>query len=179
MSLVYDLRFPPTSVEFSSTSPYAGCGCELLFVPLTPERPRQIRLISPDFPWGFDIGPDPSAGEEGVTFLDVLATLHAALQCPLTDTEWGTAGNDKRASLIRARDRRSMIQPALQARSVPGANVLNHRLVGRELLLLRIDWLGSRVAFMRLIKDEAFAKSRLIPGSGEPPETWVVKFKRL
>lgn len=45
---------------------------------------------------------DPDAGEEGVTCLNVLATLHAALQRPLTDTEWGTAGDDKRASLIRA-----------------------------------------------------------------------------
>ncbi|KAG2080208.1 hypothetical protein BD769DRAFT_1399904 [Suillus cothurnatus] len=45
---------------------------------------------------------DPNAGEEGVTCLNVLATLHAALQRPLTDTEWGTAGDDKRASLIRA-----------------------------------------------------------------------------
>ncbi|KAG2031462.1 hypothetical protein BDR03DRAFT_111139 [Suillus americanus] len=189
--IIYDLRFPPTSIVFPSTSSYAGCGYELLFVPLTPERPKQIRLISPDFPWAFDIGPDPSAGEEGVTCLDVLATLHAALQRPLTDTEWGTAGNDKRASLIRARDRRSMMQPALQgssdsaarsaptARSVPGANVPNHRLVQRESLLLRVDWLGSRVTFVGLIKDEAFAKSRLIPGGGDPPDTWVVKFKRL
>ncbi|KAG1863803.1 hypothetical protein F4604DRAFT_1029704 [Suillus subluteus] len=189
--LVYDLRFPPTSLAFPSTSPYAGCGYELLFVPLTLERPRQIRLISPDFPWTFNIGPDPSAGEEGVTCLDVLATLHAGLQRPLTDTEWGTAGDDKRASLIRARDRRSMMQPALQGssdaaactaptvRSVPGANVLNNRLVQRQLLLLRVDWLGSRVAFVGLIKDEAFARSRLIPGGGEPPETWVVKFERL
>lgn len=162
--LIYDLRFPPTYLEFPSTSPYAGCGYELLFVSLTPERPRQLRLISPDFPWAFDIGPDPSAGEEGVTCLDVLTTLHAALQRPLTDTEWGTAGDDKRASLIRARDRRSMIQPGL---------------VQREPLLLRVDWLGSRVAFMGLTKDEAFAKSRLIPGGGEPPEIWVVKFKKL
>ncbi|KAG1806134.1 uncharacterized protein BJ212DRAFT_1303785 [Suillus subaureus] len=189
--LIYDLRFPPTSLAFPSTSPYAGCGYELLFVPLTPERPRQIRLISPDFPWAFDIGPDPSAGEEGVTCLDVLTTLHAALQRPLTDTEWGTAGYDRRASLIRARDRRSMIQPVLQgsshsaaciapaARPVPGANVVDHRLVQRELLLLRIDWLGSRVAFVGLIKDEAFARSRLIPSGREPPETWVVKFKKL
>jgi hypothetical protein len=60
---------------------------------------------------------DLNAGEEGVTCLNVLATLHAALQCPLTDTEWGTAGDDKRASLIRARDRRSMMQPALQRSS--------------------------------------------------------------
>lgn len=188
--LIYDLRFPPTSLAFPSSSPYAGCGYELLFVPLTPERPKQIRLISPDFPWAFVIGPDPSAGEEGVTCLDVLATLHAALQRPLTDTEWGTAGYDKRASLIRARDRRLRIQPGssksaartrLTARSALDADAPDHRHVHREGLLLRVDWLGSRVAFMGLIKDEAFARSRLIPGGGQPPdsETWVVKFQGL
>ncbi|KAG2355490.1 hypothetical protein BDR07DRAFT_1613632 [Suillus spraguei] len=169
--LIYDLRFPPTYLTFPSTSPYASCGYEQLFA--------------------IDVGPDPSAGEEGVTCLDVLTYLHAALQRPLADTEWGTAGDNKRASLIRARDRRSMIQPGLQAssdsaalpaltaRSVPGANVLDSRLVQREPLLLRVDWHGSRVAFMGLIKDEAFARSRLIPGGGQPPETWVVKSKRL
>ncbi|KIK34045.1 hypothetical protein CY34DRAFT_813180 [Suillus luteus UH-Slu-Lm8-n1] len=185
MTLAYDLRLPPTSLRFPSSSPYAGCGYELLFVPLSPERPRQIRLISPDFPWAFDIGPDPSAGEEGVTCLDVLATLYAGLQRPLTDTEWGTARGDRRASLIRARDRRQTglqgsSEPASPpARSVPGANASNNRLVQQEPLLLRVDWLGSRVALVGLIKDEAFARSRLIPGGGQPPETWVVKFKRL
>ncbi|KAG1861563.1 hypothetical protein DFJ58DRAFT_777349 [Suillus subalutaceus] len=175
--VVYDLRFPPTSLAFPSMSPYAGCG---------------YGSVSPNFPWTFDVGSDPgSAGEEGVTCLNVLITLHAELQCPLTDTEWGTAGHDRRASLIRARDRRSMIQPALQGssnsaartrptvRSVPGASALNNRPAQRERILLRVDWLGSRVVFVGLIKDEAFARSRLIPGGGEPPETWVVKFKRL
>ncbi|KAG2101318.1 uncharacterized protein F5147DRAFT_839008 [Suillus discolor] len=189
--IMYDLRFPPTSLTFPLSSLYAGCGYELLFVPLTPERPRQIRLISPDFPWTFDIGPDPSAGEEGLTCLDVLATLHAALQRPLTDTEWGTAGHDRRASLIRARDCRPMIQPALQGSSnsaartrptvrfAPSALVPNHMSMQRERLLLHVDWLGSRVAFAGLMKDEAFAKNILIPGGGEPPETWVVRFQRF
>ncbi|KAG1901864.1 uncharacterized protein F5891DRAFT_1277340 [Suillus fuscotomentosus] len=179
--VMYDLRFPPASLAFPLLSPYAGYGYELLvFVPLTPERPRQIRLISPDFPWTFDIGPDPSAVEEGVTCLDILAALHAALQRPLTDTEWGTAGRDKRASLIRARDRRPMIQPA-PVLSLPVQSALQGtpNPVQRERLLLRVDWLGSRVAFSELIKDEAFARSRLIPGGGEPPETWVVRFQRL
>lgn len=40
------------------------------------------------FPGRFDIGPDPTAGKEGVMLLDVLATLFAAFQRPLTDTEW-------------------------------------------------------------------------------------------
>ncbi|KAG1861564.1 hypothetical protein DFJ58DRAFT_744223 [Suillus subalutaceus] len=166
---------------FPSSSPFAGCGYEFLRVPLTPERPRQIRLTSPDFPWAFDIG--PSAGEEVVTCLDVLSTLHAELQRPLTDMEWGTAGDEKRASLIRARDRRLWIQLALQGSSGSAARtrptVSFERPVQREPLLLRVDWLGSSVAFMGLVKDEAFARKRFVPGGGERPETWVVKFQKL
>ncbi|KAG0694554.1 hypothetical protein DFH29DRAFT_959551 [Suillus ampliporus] len=184
--LIYDLRYPLSSLRFPSSSPYSGCGYNLLSVPLTPEQPRQIRLISPDFPWAFEIG--PSAGQQGITCLDVLTALHAALQRPLTDTEWGTAGDPKRASLIRARDRRLSIQPALRGSSnsaarirptvrfAPSANTSNHR---QGLLLLRVDWLGSRVGFVGLVKDEVFARSRQIPGGGEPSETWVVKFQRI
>ncbi|KAG1827771.1 hypothetical protein EV424DRAFT_596472 [Suillus variegatus] len=173
--LIYDLRYSPTSLRFPPSSPFADCGYEFLRVPLTSDRPRQIRLISPYFPWAFDIG--PSAGEEVVTCLDVLSTLHVALQCPLTDTEWGTAGDDKRASLIRARDRRLWIQLALHGSSNRVAHT--RPTVQREPLLLRVDWLGSSVAFMGLVKDEAFARRRLVPGGMEPPETWVMKFHKL
>ncbi|KAG2364019.1 hypothetical protein BDR07DRAFT_1375326 [Suillus spraguei] len=113
---------------------------ESLRVPLMPEGPKQIRLISPDFPWAFDIG--PSAGEEVVTCFDVLAILHYALQCRLTETEWGTAGNDKC--------------------QYP----------------LHVDWLGSSIAFMGLVKDEASVRF-ILTGGGERPETWVVKFQKL
>jgi hypothetical protein len=114
-----------------------------------------------------------------VTCLDVLSTLHTELQYPLTDTEWGAAGDDKRASLIRACDRRLWIQLALHkssnsvARTRPTASF--ERPVQREPLLLRVDWLGSNVAFMGLVKDEAFTRS-FVP---DCPETWVVKFQRL
>ncbi|KAG2148729.1 uncharacterized protein EDB93DRAFT_371926 [Suillus bovinus] len=181
-SLIYDLRYLPTSLRFPLSSPFAGyAGYEFLCIPFTPEMPKQIRLISPCFPWAFDIG--PSAGGEVVTCLDVLSTLHAALQHPLTDTEWGAAGDNKRASLIRARDRRLWVQPALHgilnSATCTIPTVSFERPVQREPLLLRVDWLGSSVAFMGLVKDEAFARKRLVPGGGECPETWVVKFQKL
>ncbi|KAG1861566.1 hypothetical protein DFJ58DRAFT_250963 [Suillus subalutaceus] len=179
--LIYDLRYPPTSLRFPSSSPFAGCGYEFLRVPLTPERPRLIRITSPHFPWAFDIS--PSAGEAVVTCLDVLFTMHAELQRPLTDMEWGTAGDDKRASLIRARDRRLWIQLALHGNSNPAARdrptVSFERPVQQEPLLLRVDWLGSSVAFMGLVKDEAFERRRFVPGGGDHPETWMVKFQKL
>lgn len=175
MPLIYDLRYSPTSLRFLSSSPFAGRGYESLRVPLTPERPRKIRLISPDFPWAFYIG--PSAGEEVVTCLDVFFHLHSALQYPLTDTEWGIAGDAKRASLIRACNRRLLV---LQGSSNSTARTVSFdRSVQREPLLLRVDWLGSSVAFMGLFKDEAFARRRFLPGGGEHPETWVVKFQKL
>ncbi|KAG1827772.1 hypothetical protein EV424DRAFT_596251 [Suillus variegatus] len=174
--LVYDLRYPPNSLSFPPSSSYAGWGSEFLRVPLTVARHNRIRLISQDFPWAFNIGPEPSAIEQGVTCLDVLNALHAALQRPLSDTEWGAAAQDKRASLVRARDRRLNMKPALWLRSVLNADAQPAR---QEPLILRVDWLGSRVAFGGLVKDEAFARRRLIPGAGEPPETWVVRFRSL
>ncbi|KAG1767404.1 hypothetical protein EDD22DRAFT_304039 [Suillus occidentalis] len=175
MPLIYDLRYSPTSLRFLSSSPFAGRGYESLRVPLTPERPRKIRLISPDFPWAFYIG--PSAGEEVVTCLDIFVNLYSALQCPLTDTEWGMAGDNKRASLIRACNRRLLV---LHGSSNPAARTVRFDAsVQREPLLLRVDWLGSSVAFMELFKDEAFARRTFVPGDRERPETWVVKFQKL
>lgn len=188
--LVYDLRYPPTSLYFPPLSPYGGQGSECLRTPLTPAEPKQIRLISQDIPWAFNISPEPSAADQGITCLDVLTALHAALQRPLSDTEWGAADEDKHASLIRARDRRLNMKPALHGSSNTGASTtakprvrfasnVDAQHVRREPSILRVDWLGSRVAFGGLIKDEAFARRRLIPGAREPPETWVVRFQSL
>ncbi|KAG2148726.1 uncharacterized protein EDB93DRAFT_1144487 [Suillus bovinus] len=190
MQLVYDLRYPPSSLYLPPSSPYARWGFEFLRVPLTPLRPKQIQLISRDFPWAFNIYPEPSAAEQGVTCLDVLTALHAELQRPLSDTEWGAATEDKHLSLVGARDRRLNMKPALRGSPGTGAcTTARHRMpfssdagvkpAQREPLILRIDWLGSRVAFGGLVKDEAFARRRLIPGARESPETWVVRFNNL
>ncbi|KAG1792939.1 uncharacterized protein HD556DRAFT_1444019 [Suillus plorans] len=110
--LVNHWRYPPNSLYFPPSSSYAGWGSEFLRV-LTLARHNRIRLISQDFPWAFNISPEPSAAEQGVTCLDVLNALHAALQRPFSDTEWGAAAQDKQASLIRARDRQLNMKPAL------------------------------------------------------------------
>lgn len=115
-----------------------------------------------------------------MTCLEVLTVLHDALQHPLTDAEWGSAGDDKHASLLRARDRRLAIIPhnsGARTRSTMRFADENQRSVG-EPIVLRVDWLGSRVAFGGLVKDDTFAKRRLIPGAKEPPETWVVNLRR-
>ncbi|KAG2112313.1 uncharacterized protein F5147DRAFT_759635 [Suillus discolor] len=61
--LVYDRRYPLNSLYFPPSSSYAGWGSESLRV-LTLARHNRIRLISQDFPWAFNIGPEPSAAEQ-------------------------------------------------------------------------------------------------------------------
>ncbi|KAG1863806.1 hypothetical protein F4604DRAFT_1928913 [Suillus subluteus] len=141
--IIYCLRFPPTSLGFPLSSSYPDCGYELLRVPFTPEQPRQTRLIGPDFIAG-----------ECVTCLDVLATLYVALRRQLTDTEWGTAGHSGPGSLIGACDRLVRIQPALRnstACTTPTARAARAAFSPRR----------SHVAFVGLVKDEAFARSKL------------------
>ncbi|KAG2047141.1 hypothetical protein BDR06DRAFT_976973 [Suillus hirtellus] len=126
-------------------------------------------LVPPSVPLIYDLHYSP-------TSLCKHHHLHLRI-CLLTDTEWGTAGDDKRASLIRARDHRLWIQLALHGSLNPAP--LTRPTVQQEPLLLCVDWLGSSVAFMGLVKDEAFVRRRLVPGGREPPETWVMKFHKL
>ncbi|KAG2364020.1 hypothetical protein BDR07DRAFT_1195765, partial [Suillus spraguei] len=130
-------------------------------VPLRQGGHKKIQLISQDFPWAFDIGLESSTTERSVMCLDVLTMLHTALQCPLSDTEWGAATEDKHASLIRVRDCWLKMNPASR----------------RKPLILHVDWLGSCVAFGGLVKDEMFARRRLLLGVREPLEMWVVRFQ--
>ncbi|KAG2139245.1 hypothetical protein DEU56DRAFT_324348 [Suillus clintonianus] len=189
LALVYDLRYSYTSLQFRRFPRNAGLGYgHLRFIPLTPARPKQIRLISKDFPWAFDIEPSPK--EEYITCLTVITALYNALQLPLEDTEWGAAGEDKRARIIEARNRRLTIamvaasRESLNSGASPTAKprVRSAPDLGVELAIqgseiIRVDWLGPRVAFAGLEKDEEFARRRLIPGASEPPETWVVSFR--
>lgn len=40
----------------------------------------------------------------------------------------------------------------------------------------RIDWLGSRVYFRGITKDDGLGRERLLPEDDLWPNTWVVKF---
>ncbi|KAG1906529.1 uncharacterized protein F5891DRAFT_1137576 [Suillus fuscotomentosus] len=130
--LVYDWRYPP-SLYFPPSSSYAGWGSERV---LTLAPHNRIRLISQDFPWIFNISPEPSAAEQGITCFHFPNPLHAALQRPPSDTEWGAAAQDKQVSLIRARDRRLNMKPALWLQSGYDADAQPAR---REPLILRVD----------------------------------------
>ncbi|KAF9236356.1 hypothetical protein BU15DRAFT_50167, partial [Melanogaster broomeanus] len=169
--LVYDLRLLPATASFTSASQYRHCGYQPLSAPMHAGKPRCVRLISPDFPWSFDLDFSSQGlansgqsrinaairrGEDAdphtITCLDILASLHMALQQPLTDVEWGSADDRGRARILRA--------------------LRNHD-------VLRVDWLGSKVLFGGLVRDDEFARSRLFPGTEEPTNTWVVKFRKL
>ncbi|KIJ11801.1 hypothetical protein PAXINDRAFT_137648 [Paxillus involutus ATCC 200175] len=178
LQLIYDLRLLPAAISFPPTSPYSHGVHQQLSVPMHAGNPRRVRLISPDFPWSFDLDfsshGSVNAGISGwgnpeprtITCLDLLTSLHVALQQPLTDVEWGTGDDKRRQSILRARDRR--LQSA------------QHTAAARNHSVLRVDWLGPKVLFGGLVRDDGFARSRLFPGTTEgPPETWVVRFRKL
>ncbi|KIK82240.1 hypothetical protein PAXRUDRAFT_832330 [Paxillus rubicundulus Ve08.2h10] len=218
LQLVYDLRLLPAAISFPPTSPYSHGGHQQLNVPMHAGNPRRVRLISPDFPWSFDLdfssqGPinaRNSRVNEGTTgwehaepqtisCLDILASLHVALQQPLTDVEWGAGDAKRRESILRARGQRlRLVQRAAayspQTQTTQGSlsssprsgwsstsSLSTIRLTrARNHSVLRVDWLGSKVLFGGLVRDDGFARSRLFPGTTEwPPETWVVKFRKL
>ncbi|KAF8837677.1 hypothetical protein BDN67DRAFT_983066 [Paxillus ammoniavirescens] len=220
LQLVYDLRLLPAAVSFPPTSPYSHNGHQQLSVPMHAGNPRRVRLISPDFPWSFDLdfssqksvnlgnsqinagineweNPEPRT----ITCLGILASLHVALQRPLTDGEWGAGDGKRRESILRARSQRlrlaqhtSVYSPQTQitqgssisssrsrSSSSSGSSSSTIRLTrARDHSVLRVDWLGSKVLFGGLVRDDWFARSRLFPGTIEGSlETWVVKFCKL
>jgi hypothetical protein len=211
LQLIYDLRLLPAAISFPPTSPYSHGVHQQLSVPMHAGNPRRVRLISPDFPWSFDLDfsshGSVNAGISGwgnpeprtITCLDLLTSLHVALQQPLTDVEWGTGDDKRRQSILRARDRRLQLAqhtaacpPQTQAAQGPlnsnsrfssshGFSSSTIRLTrARNHSVLRVDWLGPKVLFGGLVRDDGFARSRLFPGTTEgPPETWVVRFRKL
>jgi len=121
--------------------------------PATLSGATTLRLVSPHFPWTLEVRSRiPSSP---VTCGDVFMAIHTALSLPLTNSEWSLADDAKKNSIMRAnRNRR-------------GGNVRRLR---------RIDWLGSKVYFKGLAKDDGLGRSRLLPEDNFWPDTWVVKF---
>ncbi|KAH7889102.1 hypothetical protein F5I97DRAFT_1775033, partial [Phlebopus sp. FC_14] len=179
LPLIYDLRLPPSTLTFPPTSPFSEYEYHQLMAPMHSGTPRRLRLISEDFPWSFDLDPDIDGRLAGdptiITCLDILLSLYAALQKPLGDVEWGSADDRRRASILRARERRLRVAPTT---TIYPTNILSSApTVARSNRILRVDWLGSKIAFGGLVKDDEFARRRRLPSSEAAPETWVVKFR--
>ncbi|GJJ06431.1 hypothetical protein Clacol_000623 [Clathrus columnatus] len=152
-SPVHPLLAPQTSALFdirlspSSITPTAG-----IMEPATASRSRFLRIISRDFPWTLEVS---NKYQGPVTCADVFNALYSALSLPLTHAEWTLADDLKKDSLMRAnRNRRG----------------------GQVRRLRRIDWLGSKVYFKGLMRDDQLGRSRLLPEDDLWPDTWVVKF---
>jgi len=143
---IFDVRLAP-----APTIP-AGAA-QSVAEPATASGARHLRIVSTQFPWAIEV---ENHKQSPVTCADVFSALYAGLSAPLTPSEWTLADEAKRDSIKRANR--------------------NRRGGGSVRRLRRIDWLGSRVYFKGLSRDDGLARSRLLPEDDLWPDTWVVKF---
>ena len=108
-------------------------------------------------PWTIELGPKSRA----LTASDVLYALYDLLQKDLDDVAWSLSDDATRGRIEKAWRRRTSTSsdPA-----IAGGKPKN------------VDWLGKRVMFKGLYKDDKYAQERLRPGTGLASETWIVLF---
>lgn len=146
-----DVRFEPSSEAAISNATYYA----YRHAHATVTQASHVRLISKDFPWSIDI----KTPGHPVTCDDVWGALHAALQQPLADSEWGALSHD----------------PS-KARKVQKSAKQRQTEIDKEKKgLKRVDWVADSYIFRGLEKDDEFAKRRLAYIDGECDETWLVK----
>jgi len=146
-----DVRFHPTTEAAISNATYYA----YRHAHATATQASHIRLISKDFPWSVDI----KTSGHPVTCDDVWNALHAALQNPLADSEWGILSCDPSSA--------KKVQKAAKQRQ----SEVDKDKKG----LKRVDWVGDNFIFRGLERDDDFAKRRLVYLDSECEETWVVK----
>lgn len=145
-----DVRFQPSSEAGIPNATYYA----YRHAHATLTQASFIRLISKDFPWSIDV----KTGGHPVTCNDVWNALHAALQQPLADSEWGALSHD-----------------ASRAKKVQKAAKQRQSEIDKDKGLKRVDWVTDYFIFHGLEKDDEFAKRRLAYVDSECEETWVVK----
>ena len=146
-----DVRFHPTTEAAISNATYYA----YRHAHATATQASHIRLISKDFPWSIDI----KTSGHPVTCDDVWNALHAALQNPLADSEWGILSCDPSSA--------KKVQKAAKQRQ----SEIDKDKKG----LKRVDWVGENFIFRGLERDDDFSKRRLVYLDSECEETWVVK----
>lgn len=116
-----------------------------------------LHLISKDFPWSFTVEGDEA---KPITCNDVWQKLHEELELALENCLWGALDDKRRRKIV--------------------ANFEHRKREDKEgdTQLMRMDWLGRRTVFVGVEKDDAFAKSRALPGSDDGEETWIVKMEK-
>ena len=145
-----DVRFQPSSEAAIPNATYYA----YRHAHATATQASHVRLISKDFPWTIEI---KTTGHP-VTCDDVWNALHAALQHPLADSEWGVLSHDP--------SKAKKVQKAAKQRQSE---------VDKDKDLKRVDWVAENFIFRGLEKDDDFAKRRLFYLDNECEETWVVK----
>lgn len=156
--IVYDVRYPPSTLSFPPSSPYLQHDELDLRVPLADSLPRIVRIISKEFPWPITIDFTMRNPSHVITCLEVLSIVYGELQKPLLPQEWALADGDRREAMVEARQRRQR--------------------EGWICPVMRIDWLGNRTLFQGLHKDAKFSSVNLMPGTNQVNDTYVMKLKR-
>ncbi|KAH7888477.1 hypothetical protein F5I97DRAFT_1827911 [Phlebopus sp. FC_14] len=107
---------------------------------------------------------------------------------PLWNVEWASADDRRRESILPAREQRLRMAPTIAAHTQHSTDILSSSgssgssaapTTARGNRILRVDWLGSKVAFGVHVRHEEFARRIRLPDSDATPETWVVEFRKL
>ena len=130
-----------------------------------------MRLISKDFPWTIEIDMQKEVVKSSygrstsyaINVADVWKAIYNALQEPLLESEWALLMD---SSWLERDSRRRGIEQAAQKR------------VGKSPVVRRVDWLGEKAVFRGLVKDDNFARHRMMPGMKWSADTWVVRFDK-
>lgn len=149
--LIWDVRIAPKALSISRLMSHTY-GPHALSFPLTSSGAAHVRIVSEDFPWTIQIGPKSRA----ITVSDALLAIYDLLQKDLDEAVWALSDEETRASINRARRRRS--ETAEKCKNV--------------------DWLGRRYMFKGFYRDRNFSVRRLQPGAMDVAETFVVAFMK-
>ena len=120
---------------------------------------KHMRLIFKTLPWTVDV-----TSETAITCGDIWKAIYNSLQEKLEDSEWALLNTGPELLEGYSTNRKSVLE-AMETRKGDKP--------------IRVDWLGDRIFFKGLERDEEFAKKRLLPGSTDCPETWVFKMDRF
>lgn len=132
--------------------------------PATVRPTNHLRLISHDFPWTIEIDYRdyaPGSQRRVVTCGDVWHALHTALACELSSSEWAILATSSSSDQI---ERKRVMERVIAVRPYEEGKYPR-----------RYDWLGRKVIFRGLAKDDDLSRKVLIPGKEPCAETWVVK----
>ncbi|EUC63871.1 hypothetical protein RSOL_432060 [Rhizoctonia solani AG-3 Rhs1AP] len=136
---------------------------------------RSIQLIVQGLPWSVHVragasrsrSPKPRPSSEQITVGDVIDSVYAALNKSLTRTDVRAATSDTKKRIARA-------AAAAERESQRGEHSAR---TGKPSAARRIDYLGSRVWFLGLEKNDEFARREGYGvNEGELQKVWVMRF---